>query len=210
MQKEEIKPILETLEKMFPNAKCELNYRNIYELCVAVMLSAQTTDKLVNSVTPSLFNEFPNLESLAAAEPEEVKKHIARLGLATTKSRNLVLFAQKVLNDYHGIIPNTLDELISLPGVGRKTANVVLSEGFKINRIAVDTHVERTSKRLGIALPDDSPLQVENRLMEIVDQNKWHKTHHLLIFFGRYLCKAQNPNCIECPFQNICTNYKKR
>ncbi len=209
MQKEEVKNIIVRLEELFPNAKCELSYHNIYELCVAVILSAQTTDKLVNAVTPSLFKEFPAVQDLAKGTEEQVKKHIAKLGLANAKSKNLIAFAKKVITDFNGEIPDTFDDLIMLPGIGRKTANVVLSEGFKQNRIAVDTHVERTSKRLGLAGIDDSILQVELKLMNEIDENKWHKTHHLLIFFGRYLCKAQNPLCGDCPFEKICTGYKK-
>lgn len=208
MQKAEVKNILSTLDEMFPNAGCELEFHNLYELCVAVMLSAQTTDKKVNMVTPGLFKEFPDIDSLKNAEEENIKKYIIPLGLANAKSKNLIAFAKKVAADYNGEIPNNFDELITLPGVGRKTANVILSEGFKINRIAVDTHVERTAKRLGIALPDDTPLEVEMKLMEMVDESNWHHTHHLLIFFGRYFCKAQKPNCTICPFQNECTGYK--
>lgn len=207
MQKEEAKKIIETLDKMFPNAGCELDYYDIYSLAVAVILSAQTTDKKVNMVTPALFKEFPSINELSAANDEQIIKHIKPLGLATSKSKNLIAFAKKVKNDFNGIIPQTLEELITLPGVGRKTANVILSEGFKINRIAVDTHVERTSKRLGFASESDSVLQVEYKLMELIEETNWHHTHHLLIFFGRYFCKSQNPNCNECPFSNLCTKY---
>lgn len=210
MQKEEIKQILTKLDEMFPNAGCELKYHNLYELCVAVMLSAQTTDKKVNMITPSLFIEFPDVYSLKNADEEKLKNNIKPLGLASAKSNNLILFANKICNEYNGEIPNNFDELLTLPGIGRKTANVILSEGFNVNRIAVDTHVERTSKRLGIALETDTPLQVEMKLMNLIDESNWHHTHHLLIFFGRYFCKAQNPKCDECPFCNICTGYKRK
>lgn len=208
MQKEETKNLIKILDEMFPNAGCELNYYDLYSLAVAVMLSAQTTDKKVNMVTPKLFNQFPNLISLCAATEEEIIEIIKPLGLANAKAKNLILFSKKVINDFQGNIPNTLDELITLPGVGRKTANVILSEGFKINRIAVDTHVERTSKRLGLVNMNDNVLEIEKKLMNLFEESSWHHLHHLLIHFGRYFCKAQNPNCNECSFRGICTGYK--
>lgn len=208
MQKEEVKIIINTLDKMFPNAGCELDYDDIYTLAIAVILSAQTTDKKVNIVTKKLFKKYPTVNDLSTADYDEVKKYITPLGLSTTKAKNIIQFSKKVVNDYNEIIPSSLEELITLPGVGRKTANVILSEGYKINRIAVDTHVERTSKRLGLAKTNDSVLQVENKLMEQIEENNWHHTHHLLIHFGRYFCKSQNPKCIDCPFKNICTGYK--
>ncbi len=204
----QVNEILFELEKLFPDAKCELNYNNIYELCIAVMLSAQTTDKKVNNITPTLFAEYPSVKELKNALQQDVERIIRPLGLSNNKSKNIISFAKIIDEKYNGIIPNDFDTLVTLPGIGRKTANVVLSEGFKVMRIAVDTHVERVSKRLGLSNLNSSVLQVEKDLMNLIPEYNWHKGHHLLLFFGRYFCKSQNPNCKECPFINQCT-YKK-
>ncbi len=209
MLKIEYKELLLDLENLFPNAGCELIYHNIYELCVAVMISAQTTDKLVNTVTPTLFDRYPDIYSLSKANVIDVENIIRPIGLAKTKAKNMILFSQKVINDFNGIIPNDFNSLTSLPGIGRKTANVVLSEGFKIQRIAVDTHVDRTSKRLGLSSEDSTVLQVEQDLMKFFPENLWHRSHHLLLFFGRYLCKSQKPECHRCPFREYCIYNKK-
>ena len=202
--KEELKYILEQIEILYPNASCELNYNNVFELLIAVMLSAQTTDKSVNTVTPMLFSKYPTAFELSKADVEEVKNIIKRIGLSTNKSKNIVATSKVLVERYDGEVPNDLDKLIKLPGVGRKTANVVLSEGFKIPRIAVDTHVERVSKRLGIVDIDKDVLDVELKLMELIDENKWHKSHHLLLFFGRYFCLSKKPNCENCFYKNNC------
>lgn len=197
--------ILTKLEELFPNAGCELNYRNIYELCIAVMLSAQTTDKKVNIVTEKLFEKYNNVELLKKANYNDIYEIIKPLGLANIKAKNLINFAKIIVDTYNGEIPSEFEKLITLPGVGRKTANVVLAEGFNVMRIPVDTHVERVSKRLGIVNKNASVLDVENKLMEIIEEKNWHKSHHLLIFFGRYMCKSIKPMCEKCPFKNICT-----
>lgn len=193
--------ILDELDKLFPDASCELIYHNLYELIIAVVLSAQTTDKRVNMVTPVLFSKYPTKEDLANADINDVINIISSLGLAKNKANNIVSLSKALLDKE---IPNNLDDLMALPGVGRKTANVVLSEGFKINRIAVDTHVARVSKRLGFADYNDDVLTIENKLMALIPNEAWSHAHHLFIHFGRYLCKAQNPDCINCPLKEYC------
>lgn len=208
--KEELKDILVEIEKMFPDAGCELVYHNVFELLIAVMLSAQTTDKSVNIVTPVLFEKYPTAIALANADILEVKEIIKRIGLYSNKSKNIIATSKVLVEKYNGIVPSDLIKLMELPGVGRKTANVVLSEGFKIPRIAVDTHVERVCKRLGISNYDDSVLEVEMRLMELIDESKWHRSHHLLLFFGRYFCLAKKPNCKNCFYKKSCTFYNDK
>ena len=203
--RQELEDILLEIEKLFPNASCELVYHNLFELLIAVMLSAQTTDKSVNLVTPNLFNKYPTALDLSNAEYDDVKSIIARLGLSSNKAKNIIATSKMLVEKYNGIVPSTLEELITLPGVGRKTANVVLSEGYKIPRIAVDTHVERVSKRLGIVSDSASVLDVEQTLMKLIDEPLWHKSHHLLLFFGRYFCLAKKPNCENCFYKNKCS-----
>ena len=203
--RQDLEEILLEIEKLFPNASCELVYHNLYELLIAVMLSAQTTDKSVNLVTPNLFMKYPTALSLSNAEYDDVKSIIARLGLSSNKAKNIIATSKMLVEKYNGIVPSTLEELITLPGVGRKTANVVLSEGYKIPRIAVDTHVERVSKRLGIVSDSASVLDVELTLMKLIDEPLWHKSHHLLLFFGRYFCLAKKPNCENCFYKNKCS-----
>jgi endonuclease-3 len=207
--RQELEEILLEIEKLFPNASCELVYHNLYELLIAVMLSAQTTDKSVNLVTPNLFMKYPTALSLSNAEYDDVKSIIARLGLSSNKAKNIIATSKMLVEKYNCEVPSTLEELITLPGVGRKTANVVLSEGYKIPRIAVDTHVERVSKRLGIVSDSASVLDVEQTLMKLIDEPLWHKSHHLLLFFGRYFCLSQNPKCSECQLTQFC-NYKNK
>lgn len=209
LKEDKIQNIYDVLLEMFPNARCELNYNNAYELLVAVMLSAQTTDKAVNLITPNLFNHYPTLESLSNAKLEDVEKDIKRIGLYHNKAQNIIKMAQKVLTDYNGVIPSELEKLKALPGVGQKTANVVLTEWFKIPRIPVDTHVERVSKRLGLVNNDNSVLQVENILMSLMPEEKYHMTHHLLLFFGRYHCFSRNPKCESCRLKKYCVYDKK-
>ena len=204
LRKNDVDNILEELEKMFPNAGCELNYNNLYELIVAVVLSAQTTDKSVNKVTPALFLKYPTPADLANANKDDVKKIIAPIGLSENKSKNIIGLAQKLVSDFNSVVPKELDQLVTLPGVGRKTANVVMSEGYHIPAIAVDTHVERVSKRLGICPFEYNVLQVERTLQQFIDKSMWHHAHHLLLFFGRYFCKAKNPNCDECFYKDKC------
>lgn len=204
LKSSELISILNEIEIMYPNAGCELIYHNMFELVVCVSLSAQTTDASVNKVTPILFSKYNDVYSLANASFDDVYNIIKVLGLANNKAKNIIALSKKIVDDFNGIVPSTFDELTTLPGVGRKTANVVLSEGFGIQRIAVDTHVERVCKRLGVVENDASVLDVENTLMSLVDESKWHRTHHLLLFFGRYFCKASKPNCDKCFYKDKC------
>ena len=189
---------------MFPNAKAELDFTNNFELLVAVVLSAQTTDVAVNKVTPTLFKSYPNPNVLSNAKQEDVENHIKSIGLYRNKAKHLIGLSKKIVEEHNGIVPNTRKELEALPGVGRKTANVVLANAFNKPTIAVDTHVQRVSIRLGLAKKNSSPLQVENSLYKIFPKDTWIKLHHQLIFFGRYQCLARNPRCHNCPFFDIC------
>lgn len=208
MEKKKIDFIINKLQEMFPDAKCELDYTNLYELIIAVALSAQTTDVRVNIVTKELFKAYPDCYSLAKASYYDVLNIIKSVGLSNTKSKNIIALANELVNRFDGKVPHTMEELITLPGVGRKTSNVVLAEGFGIPAIAVDTHVARIANRLGFSNSEDV-LKIEQDLMNQIEKEKWHQTHHMLIFFGRYFCKAKNPNCEECPFKkDICTVYK--
>lgn len=188
------------LDELFPNAHCELVYNNHFELLIAIVLSAQTTDNKVNSVTPVLFKKYPTIKSLADANLDEVVSILKPLGLANNKAKNIIATAN-ILKDKE--IPNTREELIKLPGVGRKTANVFLAEGLKINAFAVDTHVSRVAYRLGITKSED-PLIIEKDLTNLFAEEDWIKLHHQMIFFGRYFCKAKNPNCKECKLKEHC------
>jgi endonuclease III len=196
--------ILDAFETLFPDAYCELNHRNHFELLVAVMLSAQTTDVSVNKVTPRLFERFPTPKALKEASIEEIEAVIKHLGLFKTKARNLKKMADLLIEHHQGIVPNTRSELMALPGVGRKTANVVLSVAFDIPAFAVDTHVERVSKRLGLAKESDQVLTVEKKITEFFPSDRWNKLHHQMIFFGRYHCLAKKPHCDQCPLFNQC------
>lgn len=195
--------ILDTLKALYPDAKCELNHKSAFELLVAVMLSAQTTDKRVNIVTKDLFAKYGSPQALASANYEDVYEIIKSLGLAKTKTKNIIEMSKNIYSIYQGKVPNTREELCTLPGVGRKTANVVLSVWFKKEALAVDTHVARVSKRLGLTTNTDS-LKIEEDLTNIYKKEDWYSLHHNLIFFGRYKCKAQNPDCNNCPFIKIC------
>jgi endonuclease-3 len=203
-KKEEAKIILEEITKMFPNATIELNYQQNHELLIAIMLSAQTTDVSVNKVTKKLFSDHQTLEDYARADIKDLENYIRTIGLYRNKAKNLKKLTQKIISDFNGQVPDNQKDLESLPGVGRKTANVYLAEFHKIPRIAVDTHVSRVSIRLGMAKKGDRPEQVEKKLMRLYDSSEWITLHHKLIYFGRYFCKAKKPNCKECPLINIC------
>lgn len=196
--------------EMFPDAHCELVHSNPFELVIAVALSAQCTDVLVNKVTKELFKKYKTPEDYLAVPLEELQNNIRSIGLYRNKAKNIQSLARLLLDEYDGEVPKDRDELTKLPGVGRKTANVVVSVAFNIPAIAVDTHVERVSKRLGICRWKDSVLEVEKTLMKKVPKDEWSDTHHRLIFFGRYHCKAQNPQCPSCPLLELCREGKKR
>lgn len=197
------------LDELFPNPKCELNYTKPYELLLATMLSAQTTDKRVNSVTEILFKKYSSLKDLSNADIIEVQNIIRPIGTYHKKSQNLIDIAKKLEKDYQGKLPNNREYLESLPGVGRKTANVVLSNIFNVPCIAVDTHVSRVSKRLNLAKETDDPLKIEQKLNKKFKKEDLCKRHHQLVLFGRYHCLARNPKCGECKLKAICKYYKE-
>ena len=196
--------IIENLNRLYPDAHCELNHKDSFELLIAVVLSAQTTDVSVNRVTPALFEKYPDALSLSEASEEDVMRLIHSIGLYKNKSRNIINLAKELVKRFDGEVPSKREELESLPGVGRKTANVVLSNCFDYPAFAVDTHVSRVSKRLMIARKDDDVLTIEKQLMKFFPRNCWSRLHHQFIFFGRYKCKAKNPECTDCPFKDSC------
>jgi endonuclease III len=206
----QIKYCFDKMGEMYPEAHCELNHTNPFELIIAVSLSAQCTDALVNKVTRGLFEKYKTPNDYLHVPLEELQNDIRSIGLYRNKAKNIQGLCRIVLEQYDGKIPADRDELIKLPGVGRKTANVVVSVAFGNPAIAVDTHVERVSKRLAICRWKDSVLEVENTLMRKVPKEEWSATHHRLIFFGRYHCKAQNPQCDVCPLLELCREGKKR
>ena len=189
-----------------PDAKCELKHENPWQLLIAVMMSAQTTDKSVNAITEHLFQKYQSVEDFANADLKELENDIRKIGLYRNKAKNIIGICQALIRDFNGEVPKTHKELETLPGVGRKTANVVLSVAFEQPALAVDTHVERVSKRLKLAKKDDTVLEVEKKLCKAIPRQRWIKTHHQLIFFGRYFCKATSPMCLECPLFDICSD----
>ncbi len=194
--------VIEKLDELIPNPKCELNYTKDYELLMATILSAQTTDKRVNMVTEELFKY--NLKEIASLDLKTLEDIIRPMGTYTRKAMYLKEVATRLLKEKEGIVPNDREYLESLPGVGRKVANVVISNLFDTPAIAVDTHVFRVSKRLGLAKDSDDVLKVEKSLMKKFPKDKWSRLHHQLVLFGRYTCKSKNPDCINCPFNNKC------
>jgi len=196
--------IIDYLDKLFPNPKCELNYEKDYELLIAVMLSAQTTDKRVNMVTDILFKKYDSLEKLASADINDIIEIIKPIGTFNKKASNVISIAKSLVEDKQGIVPNDRTYLEGLSGVGRKTANVVLSNIYDVPCIAVDTHVSRVSKRLGIAKKNDDVLTIEKKLNKNFPEEKLSRLHHQLVLFGRYHCKAKNPLCENCELKNIC------
>ncbi|WP_257351798.1 endonuclease III [Pseudalkalibacillus decolorationis] len=210
LTKNQIREVLDTMGEMFPDAHCELKHSNPFELTIAVLLSAQCTDALVNKVTPGLFEKYKTPEDYLAVPLEELQNDIRSIGLFRNKGKNIRKLCEMIIHEYGGEVPKTRDELIRLPGVGRKTANVIVSVAFGEPSIAVDTHVERVSKRLAICKWKDSVLEVEKTLMRKIPNEEWSETHHRLIFFGRYHCKAQNPQCDVCPLFYLCREGQKR
>ncbi len=203
------KEIVDYLGSLFTNPKCFLNYNKDYELLIAVMLSAQTTDVSVNKATETLFKEFDSLNKLANADIKEIEKHIKFLGLYKNKSKNIIEISKTLLNNYNGIVPNDKNELVKLPGVGNKTANVVLVELFKKQEFPVDTHINRIAKRLGIAWENDDILTVEKKLKDFFKDFDFIRLHHQIILFGRNICSAKKPRCDECKISKLCEFYKK-
>ncbi|USK58599.1 endonuclease III [Peribacillus asahii] len=210
LTKAQIRHCLDVMGDMYPDAHCELNHSNPFELVIAVALSAQCTDALVNKVTKNLFQKYKTPEDYLSVPLEELENDIRSIGLYRNKAKNIQKLSKMLIEDYGREVPQDRDELTNLPGVGRKTANVVVSVAFGIPAMAVDTHVERVSKRLGICRWKDSVLEVEKTLMKKIPREEWSITHHRLIFFGRYHCKAQSPQCETCPLLDLCREGKKR
>lgn len=195
------------LEALFPNPKCELEYETDYQLLVAVILSAQCTDKRVNLVTKELFKDYGSPQTMIKLTEQELEEKIHSCGFYRNKAKNIFSMSKDLIERYDGHVPASVEELQTLAGVGRKTANVVYSEAFKGDAIAVDTHVLRVSNRLGL-VKSDNPLVCEQALMQKFDKSVWWKLHLQMVHFGRYVCKAQRPICDECPFREICVKDK--
>lgn len=210
LSKKQTIEVLDIIAEMYPDAECELTHSNPFELLIAVVLSAQCTDALVNKVTPDLFAKYKQPEDYIAAPLEELEEDIRRIGLFRSKAKNIKKLSQSLVEQYNGEVPKERDELVKLAGVGRKTANVVTSVAFGVPAIAVDTHVERVSKRLGICRWKDNVNIIEQTLMKKIPIELWSDSHHRLIFFGRYHCKAQSPKCETCPLLDRCREGKKR
>ena len=209
ISKTDILKVLDILEETYPDAECALDHVNVFQLLVAVVLSAQTTDVSVNKVTPALFAKYPDAAHLAEAQQSDVMEIIRTIGMYKTKSANIIKLAAQLRDKYNGQVPEDYDELVALPGVGRKTANVVLSVGFGHQRIAVDTHVFRVSNRIGLVHEDDV-LKTELSLMDRIPEKRWSRTHHSLIFHGRNICDARKPKCDECPINSYCLYFCKK
>lgn len=203
--------LIQFFEETMPVAETELHYRNPYELLVAVILSAQCTDKRVNQITPALFEAFPDPETLAAQNPDTVFEYIRSVSYPNNKAKHLVGMAQMLVADYHSEVPADLDDLVRLPGVGRKTANVIQAVIFEKAAMAVDTHVFRVSHRIGL-VPDrcTTPLSVEKQLVKYFPDKLIPKAHHWLILHGRYTCTARNPKCDACGLKTYCKEYRKK
>ncbi|TDM15445.1 endonuclease III [Macrococcus bovicus] len=210
LSKKKTLELLDVIADMYPDAECELNYRNPFDLTIAVLLSAQCTDATVNRVTASLFEKYHTPADYLNVPLEELMTDIRSIGLYRNKAKNIQALCRILLDEYDGQVPKEHAQLVKLPGVGRKTANVVVSVAFGVPALAVDTHVERVSKRLGICRWKDNVTEVETTLCRQVPRERWTKTHHQLIFFGRYHCTAKNPKCNVCPLLSDCREGKKR
>jgi len=207
--KTDVSRLLAYLDELFPRAHCELFYTKDYELVIAVMLSAQTTDKSVNAVTEVLFKKYPSLDCLNNAPIEDIENIIKSIGLYKNKAKNLKGIVEHLINDFNYIVPSDKETLMLLPGVGNKTAGVIRAEIFNIPDLPVDTHILRIAKRLNLAKKDDEPIDVERKLKKVIPQERWIKSHHQLIHFGRYFCLARNPHCSECKISDMCMNKSK-
>jgi endonuclease III len=199
---------LEALRQVIPRPETELRYNAAYELIVAVILSAQCTDERVNKVTPALFEAFPTVDALALASSEEILPYIKSVSYPNNKSKHLAGMARLVRDDFGGQVPRTVDELVRLPGVGRKTAQVVASVAFEVDALPVDTHVFRVANRIGLTEHAPTPLHVERQLKALLHQKDWSEAHHLLILHGRYTCLARTPRCEVCPVTGACLYFK--
>ncbi len=207
--KERQKRILKKLRMLYPDVTTALDFTDAYQLLIATILSAQTTDLQVNKVTRELFSQYPDAEALSKADPDILEKIIRSIGLYKTKTKNIMATALMVMQTYGGQVPDSREALMTLPGVGRKTANVVLSNAYHIPAIAVDTHVYRVAKRLGLS-SGKNVLEVEKELMERIPKKDWNKSHHWLIWHGRRVCKAQTPLCKDCQLQSDCQYFQEQ
>ncbi|MGB4775517.1 MAG: endonuclease III [Daejeonella sp.] len=210
LRKERYQAFVDYFSVHQPNAETELHYNNPYELLVAVILSAQCTDKRINQVTPKLFERYPDPFSLSKSTPEEVFSYIRSVSYPNNKSKHLVGMAKKLITDFNGEIPFDVDELQKLPGVGRKTANVIASVIYNAPAMAVDTHVFRVANRIGLTINAKTPLAVEKQLVKYLPEDKIYIAHHWLILHGRYICVARNPKCNICPLTSICKYYEQK
>ena len=209
MMKTNLSSIFSYLDELFPHASCELFYTKDYELVIAVMLSAQTTDKSVNQVTTVLFNKYKSLDELDKASLGDIEETIKQIGLYKNKAKNLKGIVHDLIHRFNYVVPSDKEQLMTLPGVGNKTAGVIRAEIFKIPDLPVDTHVSRIAKRLGLAKKDDEPIEVERKLKRLIPRDRWIKSHHQFIHFGRYFCTARSPKCEECKIRDLCINYRK-
>lgn len=208
-KKERYKNVIEWFEQNAQSSETELDYKNNYQLMIAVILSAQCTDKRVNLITPKLFEDFPIPEVLAASSSDEVFEYIKTCSYPNNKAKSLVGMAQKLINDYEGEVPSTFDELITIPGVGRKTANVILSVAFDKPAMAVDTHVFRVANRIGLTTNSKTPLETERELVKYIPEHLLSRAHHWIILHGRYVCVARSPKCEQCGLRDWCKYYQK-
>ncbi len=202
--------ILHVLDQMYPDAHVELHHKNAFELLVAVVLSAQTTDISVNKVTPELFSKYPNPKALAEADLKDLESILRFIGLYRNKAKHIKMLSAQLMDRHQGIVPSDRKAMEALTGVGRKTANVVLSNAFGIPALAVDTHVARVAVRLGLAKKNDSVLKIEEKLNRKIPKEKWQQVHHQFIFFGRYHCTARKPKCQDCPLYDLCVDPIKK
>jgi endonuclease-3 len=195
---------------MFPNAGCELNFKTPFQLAVAVILSAQTTDVAVNKVTQDLFRVYPDATTMATAELNSLEHHLRSIGLYRNKAKSLLGLSHVLEKEYHGELPDDFDTLVKLPGIGRKTANVIVAVAFHQPGLAVDTHVLRVTQRLGIVALNDDPVKAEHKLKRKIPRDRWSDAHHAILFFGRYHCTAKRPACLECPLSAGCRYHQKQ
>lgn len=203
-RKERLHGILDALDRLYPDATCALHHRDAWQLLVATILSAQCTDQRVNMVTPGLFQKYPTMKDFAAVSPEVLAQDIKSTGFFNNKAKSVVGAARKILSDFHGEIPRNIDDLLTVPGAARKTANVVLGTAFGIpSGVVVDTHVQRISQRLDLT-KEEEPVKIERDLMKIIPQDRWILFSHQLIHFGRNICVARKPKCAECPIESLC------
>jgi endonuclease III len=201
---ERVSAIIEKLDELYPKANCALHHRNAWELLVATILSAQCTDVRVNMVTPTLFEKYPTPQAFAALEPEDLEDDIRSTGFFRNKSKSLVGAARRIVNDFGGEVPRTMEELLTVPGAARKTANVVLGSWFKISDgVVVDTHVQRISRRLELT-KNEEPVKIEQDLMQVIPRQRWILFSHQIILHGRALCIARSPKCVDCPLEKLC------